>query len=236
MLALAAQRFRSIRPRSSSTRPAGGARSMRWTLAGPDDRRRWSPACVHGAAARCGVRGQFRIGRSGDALRGDDTPGVVQATDDSGPRIRRGAVPGSPCRANAEIAWRAPLAGEEPFGGSSIPPRCRNRRPPNGANDSMPCAFRCRQGEAAGRNPARRAGAHPDVARRPGTAPGTPQLRAVLDPRRRDDERRVAAARPGRRRRRLRALVRAAPVRRRQGAVLRGRARQRPGAGKRQPG
>ena len=78
-------------------------------------------------------------------------------------------------------------------------------------------------------------GARPDQARRPGAAAGHALLRALLDPRRRDDLGSAAAPRARGRRGRLPALVRAVSVRQRQGAVLRRRARRRSGARKRQP-
>ena len=68
-----------------------------------------------------------------------------------------------------------------------------------------------------------------------GAAAGRARLCALLDPRRRADLVGAAAPRPRRRRARVPALVRAVPVPERQGAVLRDRARRRPGARERQP-
>ena len=68
----------------------------------------------------------------------------------------------------------------------------------------------------------------------PAIQPGLAHLRALVDPRRRAHVVRAAAAGPRRGRRDFLALVRAVPVRERQGAVLRRPPRRRPGARARQ--
>src|SRR6266478_2585143 len=77
-------------------------------------------------------------------------------------------------------------------------------------------------GTADRRHLAQRAGPDPGLARRGAAAAGNPFLRAILDPRWRDDGRGTASDGPWPRGSRLRALVRAAAVSGRQGSVLRG--------------
>jgi hypothetical protein len=70
-----------------------------------------------------------------------------------------------------------------------------------------------------------RARRHPDQPRRSGASSGHPLVRALVDPRRRDDVDRASEARPRECRARLSCLVRAVSVRERQSAMLRRRAR-----------
>jgi hypothetical protein len=114
-----------------------------------------------------------------------------------------------------------------PLAGSAAPPAKADDAWARARLDEPHVAARC---AADRRHLAQLAGAHADVARRPGAAAGHALVRTQLGARRRDDGGRAAAPGRGASVPRVRAVVCQVPVRQRQGAVLRRRARCRPGA------
>ncbi len=199
---------------------------------------RWQAARVRATGAGRDLRGFVRCRHGGLAPARRIHPVVAACRGCTGPGIGRNAV--SHASAGRRIARRRPTHPDDR--------RCRCCRQGVGcgsiaASRGRGLARQARSrphqgagaGQGAGRHAAYRDRAHADLAHRPAPAAGYALVCTLVDSRRRDDLRRPAAHGPRGRGARLRRVLRALPVRRRHGAVLRRRPRQRSGARERQP-